>query len=55
MVFGPTFCLMAVAVNGVLKSMGLVAVGVDGAGGGGRWMREGGGSIVTNGGGGGVV
>ena len=53
MVFGPVFCPLAVAVIGVLKGVGLVAVGVEGAGGGGgggRWMREGGGGIVTDGG-----
>ena len=43
---------MAVAIIGVLKGMGAVAVGVEGAGGGGgRWMREGGGGIIDDGGG----
>ena len=40
----------------MLKGVGVVAVGVEGAGsGGGRWMREGGGSIVNDGGGGVVI
>ena len=30
MAFGPIFCLLAVAVIGMLKGMGVVAVGVEG-------------------------
>ena len=37
--FGPIVCLLAMAVFGVLKGKGVVAMGIEGVG-GGRWMRE---------------
>ena len=37
--FGPVVHPLAVAVFGVLKGEGAVAIGVEGVG-GGRWMRE---------------
>ena len=38
-VFGPVVHPLAMAVFGVLKGKGAVAIGVEGAG-GGRWIRE---------------